>query len=41
MTFYVIAFALDVGEIEGDGESGDTRILSFWIIKSNLPKLYC
>lgn len=40
MKFYYIALKLDVGEIEGVIKSGDTRIWSFWIIKSNIPKLY-
>jgi len=41
MKFYFIALKPDVGEIEGDVKSGDTRISGFWIIKSNIPKLYC
>jgi hypothetical protein len=38
MKFCFIAFALDVGKIEGDGKSCDTKDLKFWDHKSNIPK---
>jgi hypothetical protein len=41
MKFYFVVLKLVIGEIEEDIKSSDTRIWSFWIIKSNIPKLYC